>query len=107
MLINKKYFFLPVFLWMHNFCIAQETNYPQLIYDSITQVLLSVDKMDQYYRIQLDNFWGKQDTIAIRKTYEKMHVADSTNLVVVEDIIRKYGLVKKKLVRRQTERCLW
>lgn len=108
MLSSKKYFFTPVLLLVGNLCPAQENSYPHHTYDSITQVLLSVDKMDQYYRIRLDNLETKQDTAEVKKLYKKMAIADSMNLIIVEDIVTKYGwLGKDKIGSQANTTLLW
>ncbi len=62
-------------------------------YKSVTQQLLKIDELDQRYRNQIDFIETKygRESKELQDLFKNMHLADSTNLIQVESIIKKYG----------------
>ena len=71
-----------------NSTFAQDTTY-----SSVTQQLLKIDELDQRYRNQIDFIETKygRESRELQVLFNVMHLADSTNLIQVESIIKKYG----------------
>ena len=71
-----------------NSTFAQDTTY-----SSVTQQLLKIDELDQRYRNQIDFIETKygRESKEFQVLFNDMHLADSTNLIQVESIIKKYG----------------
>ena len=68
------------------------------VYDSIRQVLLTVDISDQKYRNQMDYVRKKYGggTKEMKSLFKNMAINDSANLVIIVDIISKYGWLGAK-----------
>jgi len=71
-----------------NSTFSQDTTY-----NSITQQLLKIDELDQRYRNQIDYIETKygRESKELQVLFNDMHLADSSNLIQVESIIKKYG----------------
>ena len=71
-----------------NSTFAQDTTY-----SSVTQQLLKIDELDQRYRNQIDLIQTKygRESKELQTLYHNMDLADATNLIQVESILKKYG----------------
>lgn len=75
------------------FCLIVSGQDYNLAFRDVTQQLLTIDELDQHYRIQMDETIGRfgSDSKESKALFKNMKTADSLNLIQVETIIDRYG----------------
>ena len=78
-------------------------------YNSVTQQLLKIDELDQHYRNQIDFIETKygRESKELKTLYNDMDLADSTNLIQVESILKKYGWLGSDKIGSQANSTLF
>jgi len=87
-----------------NSIFAQDTTY-----NSVTQQLLKISDLDRRYRDQIEFTESKygQQSKELKALYDEMDRADSTNLIQVESILKKYGWLGSDKIGRQANVTLF
>jgi hypothetical protein len=87
-----------------NTTFAQDTTY-----NSVTQQLLNIDELDQRYRNQIDFIQTKygRESKELKLLFKEMDLADSTNLIQVESILKKYGWLGSDKIGSQANTTLF
>lgn len=96
--------FILGLLTFTNPTFAQDTTYY-----SVTQHLLKIDELDQRYRNQIDFIETKygRESKELQVLFKDMHLSDSTNLIQVESIIKKYGWLGSEKIGSQANTTLF
>jgi hypothetical protein len=78
-------------------------------YNLVTQQLLKIDELDQRYRNQIDFVETKygRESKELQVLFKDMRIADSTNLIQVESIIKKYGWLGYDKIGSQANTALF
>lgn len=79
------------------------------VYDSIRQILLQVDISDQEYRNHMNDVRKKYggDSKEMKSLFKNMDLTDSANLVIIVDIISKYGWLGAKEIGNEANSTLF
>ncbi|MBF4518334.1 hypothetical protein IRZ71_18415 [Flavobacterium sp. ANB] len=91
------------------FCLVVSGQDYNLAFRDVTQQLLTIDELDQRYRIQIDETISRfgNNSKESKALFKNMKTADSLNLIQVETIIDRYGWIGADKIGSQANTTLF